>query len=207
MSWDRTIDLYLDVAKQATGENPLLSVDGSSWRAGGLPVFVVGDHLTLRLAFVSFSSGVMSRVEVPAGAAIVFAAKSKADLVTGDVLFAAADFTASGTGETLLYEAQLDLNTAELVAALTTASLDVRCDVEVQNADNSRRITLQFDAVARLQVYDDGAALPLPVDAPRAFRIDDGELQLWNPDQSKWHSVYIRGAVGAEHLVIAGGVE
>lgn len=61
---------------------------------------------------------------------------------------------------------------------------------------------------AQLTVEEDGAQNDLavvPLTNP-SFRISDGELQIWNPDQSKWHTVYVRGGAGQEQLVIAGGV-
>lgn len=205
-SWERTLDLYLDVAKFASGANPLLAVDGGSVRANGSPVLIQGDHLTLRLHFCRFSSAGLEIVDLPSGSAIVFAGRARDAIESGDILFAADTFTVSGTGDDLLYSAELDLNTAELDAAIgTDAQLIVRCDVEVQNADNSRRMTLQFDATVRHEVYSEGAAVPITVAVDRAYRIADGEFQLWNPDQSKWHSIYVRGGAGAEQLVIGAG--
>jgi hypothetical protein len=205
-SWERTMDLYLDVAKFATGANPLLNVDGGSVRSGGSPTLIQGDHLTLRLHFCRFTSAGLEIVDLPAGSAIVFAGRLRDEIESGDILFAADTFTVSGTGDDLLYYADLDLNTTELDEAIgSEAQLIVRCDVEVQNADNSRRMTLQFDATVRHEVYAEGAAVPVTVAVDRAYRIADGELQLWNPDQSLWHSIYVRGGAGAEQLVIGAG--
>jgi hypothetical protein len=33
----------------------------------------------------------------------------------------------------------------------------------------------------------------------------DGSLQLWNPDQTKWHSISVGGAAGGEYLLIGAG--
>ena len=33
----------------------------------------------------------------------------------------------------------------------------------------------------------------------------DGTLQIWNPDQSTFHSLLVRGAAGAEYLEIGAG--
>jgi len=59
----------------------------------------------------------------------------------------------------------------------------------------------------KLTVVEDGAQLGLAVvTAPDpAYRLNDGELQLWNPDQSKWHTLYVKGASGAEYLAIGPG--
>jgi len=33
----------------------------------------------------------------------------------------------------------------------------------------------------------------------------DGSLQLWNPDQSKWHTLSIGGTAGGEYILIGAG--
>ena len=38
-----------------------------------------------------------------------------------------------------------------------------------------------------------------------SFRISDGELQIYNPDEETWHTIYVRGAAGAEQIVLGGG--
>jgi len=49
------------------------------------------------------------------------------------------------------------------IAALsgTSTSLAVKCDIELQNADNTQRLTYQFDGSVLRQVYD-GEADPTP---------------------------------------------
>jgi hypothetical protein len=38
------------------------------------------------------------------------------------------------------------------------------------------------------------------------FRIkSDGSFQIWNPDQSKFHTLQVRGAAGAEYITIGAG--
>ena len=56
----------------------------------------------------------------------------------------------------------------------------------------------------QLLVEEDGAqnGLAAITAAVPAARLSDGELQLWNPDQSKWHTIYVKGAAGAEYLAI-----
>jgi hypothetical protein len=54
--------------------------------------------------------------------------------------------------------------------------------------------------VANITVEEDGAQNDLavvPMSNPN-FRIKNGELQLWNPTQSKWHTFYPTGAAGQE---------
>jgi hypothetical protein len=33
----------------------------------------------------------------------------------------------------------------------------------------------------------------------------DGSFQLWNPDQSRWHTLQVRGLAGAEYVTIGAG--
>jgi len=38
------------------------------------------------------------------------------------------------------------------------------------------------------------------------FRVrSDGSFQVYNPDQSKWHSLKVRGTAGAEYIEIGAG--
>lgn len=59
---------------------------------------------------------------------------------------------------------------------------------------------------AELTIEEDGAQNGLSVvsESP-AYRISDGELQLWNPDESTWHTLYVKGAAGAEYLALGPG--
>lgn len=59
----------------------------------------------------------------------------------------------------------------------------------------------------QITVEEDGAQNDLAV-VPQtvpAFRISDGNLELYNPDTATWHAVYVKGAAGQERLAIAGG--
>ena len=60
---------------------------------------------------------------------------------------------------------------------------------------------------ANLTVVEDGAQLGLAVvtSPTPAYRLQDGELQLWNPDEETWHTLYAKGAPGAEYLAIGPG--
>jgi hypothetical protein len=42
-----------------------------------------------------------------------------------------------------------------------------------------------------------------PFTYPGSWRVkSDGTLEFWNPDQSKWHQLLVRGSTGAEYLTI-----
>lgn len=49
-----------------------------------------------------------------------------------------------------------------------------------------------------------GGGLPSEVAGKYRFKLD-GTFQLWNATQSKWHSLTISGAAGAEELGIGAG--
>jgi hypothetical protein len=163
MSWDQTLDLYFNV--DARSGNSLLLIEGTSVRESYVPLFVQGDNVLLRLyPRRKLSTGSAEAVELAADAALAFAGKLKASLGTGAVLFSCESFALVGTGDDANWQGALSFNTEELAAAFAgeTAELSVRCDIEIQNADNSRRITLQADATVRRQVYDGAtAATPL----------------------------------------------
>jgi hypothetical protein len=51
-----------------------------------------------------------------------------------------------------------------------------------------------------------GGGFTPPVTFPGSWRVKaDGTFQLWNPDQSKWHTLLVHGLVGAEYLTIGAG--
>jgi hypothetical protein len=52
--------------------------------------------------------------------------------------------------------------------------------------------------------FDD--AMFLPFFSTKLRILADGTLQIFNPDQSKYHTLTVRGAAGAEYLTIAAGV-
>lgn len=54
----------------------------------------------------------------------------------------------------------------------------------------------------RLLIMDD---LPSPMVWDGARIKTDGTFQLWNPDQSKYHSIKIRGNAGEEYIEIGTG--
>lgn len=55
-------------------------------------------------------------------------------------------------------------------------------------------------AVGTATVADWIEVVNLPVN--NSFRVKDGNLQLWNPTQSKWHTIFILGEVDQESIAI-----
>lgn len=156
----RVISLYVDVTKPG-GLQPLLS-GKSSTEIASSPSFVLGDKFTLALYFREPSSGITTAsTAIEISGAIALGAKATADLDATALLFSASSFSAAGESDDLRYEAALNLNTAELAAAMEGAdTLDVTIDIEVQNAGNSERLTFQFAAQIKRQALTGTEAGP-----------------------------------------------
>lgn len=154
--------LYID-ADRPGGMECLLDGKSSSF-AQAEPQLAQGDELLLKLFFRrrGAAGAASTAVQLATGANIVLAAKEEDGLAEATLLFSAAAFVETGTGDDLHYESALNLNTDELDAAITGGDpLPVRVDVEVQNGGNTYRLTYQFDMAISPQVYD-GEADPTP---------------------------------------------
>jgi hypothetical protein len=112
--------------------------------------------------------------------------------------------SADWTGDTdSKYHARFALTSAETQFDMTAAVdnlLSLWFVVHALLTDGSY-VTL---GAGQVIVEEDGAqnGLAVVTSPSPAYRLQDGELQLWNPDQSKWHTIYIKGAAGAEYLAI-----
>lgn len=171
----------------------------------------------------------LSVVAMPAEfSKMVVAARSLDDLLEASLLFSAGiavDFVAVGSGPTLHYEAELNVNTAALAAKFpgsdhTKRALSALLDIELRNADATKILTVVGQLAVKIQrdVYrgtegvplDGDPAYPLPADIALrepedgAYRITpEGLLQLWNVTQGDYQTVSLIGAAGAESLAIA----
>lgn len=158
MTWDRAFSLYVDVTKPG-GLNALL--DGkTSDTLGRSPTLMQGDKLPLRLFFRTPSTGgATTAVELPAGGALVLAAKATAGMNATRLLFSCDSFAADGTEDDLCYVGTVDLNTEQLETALQAdSSIEVNVDIEVQTAGNAERSTFRFVAVVYRQTYSNEGA-------------------------------------------------
>lgn len=189
MSWTRTLTHTLDT--EATYGRVLIGSLTDTALLNNPPVHTVGDAHPLRLQFARRATTPTDPavgVPLPDGSTIVYSAKASG--ATGDLLFIASDFTpvldeldAPIPG---LYQAPLNLNTlalATLLAAPPTGQPKIILgEVEVRNADNTERISLQFDLLARPQVYigDEG----VPADGPPPYPLPGaiGLRGLTTPD-------------------------
>jgi hypothetical protein len=156
-AWTKRIALYIDV--DSAGGAPLLSAK-SSTRLSTNPAFMQGDKVRLELWFRSLASSPLNAstvAELAAGSKIAVAAKLASALDSATVLFSAFDFSLDGSGDDICYYADLDLNTQEIddvFSEQAAASADIKVDIEVQNSDNTDRLTFQFDGTLKQQVYD-----------------------------------------------------
>lgn len=162
MSWEKQLDLYIDVAKYGAGTNPLLTIATDSVAQAPAPVLVQGDHFRLRLFFRSVSGATATPVDLGENTAIVVAAKKLGALGAESNLFAATGFALEGEGTAACWSAWCDLHTDELEAAFgTTDEIRVRMDIEVQTIANDRRTTFQVDCTVRRHAYA-GEGEPTP---------------------------------------------
>lgn len=134
--------------------------------------------------------------------------RSSAPLVQKTVVGSTLDVTVSGANWT-------DGTKQNVTIALTSA--DTQFDL-ADSTDETRTFWMVVHVVdtsgnkitcggGQIKVEEDGAQNDLavvPMSNP-AFRISDGELQLYNPDSGTWHTVSIRGSAGQETLAISGG--
>ncbi len=207
MAFERTYKLYIDVA-QAGGPNCLLNGTAGAPRTQDVQ-WMESDAFALRLYFRELN-GLAATTSVALGTGDEIILAAKATPASATLLFSALTWTKVTSGSETYYEALLDLDTTELNAAVTTSNLTVVVDVQVQNSDNSRRLTFRFSAVITPQVYG-GESDPTPATptypSPSAimvknpsggsYRFKDGNLQFYNQTTTKWHTFFPYGPEGS----------
>ena len=202
MSFNLDYNLFVDV--DAPGGAACLLVEKTSSPRSDRPTFIQADKFPLNLYFRRRGNEGNASTAVPLDAlTVVLGAKLLDNLSATTLLFSAAGFAETGTGDDLRYQAVLDLNTAELAAALTTAkSCTARINIEIETAGNARRLSYQFDVTVQKQTYG-GEAAPTPgtpiyphpsllllkqEDGAR-WRFKGGEWQYYFSEDGKWRSV------------------
>ena len=161
------LDLHLDI-NAAYGRVLLTSATDSSLRQPA-PSIVAGDAMPVRLYFWSRSStGTLTAADPGETSVILFSARPAGVPSGSDLLFLCDNFTETETG---VWDGSLSLATAELAAHLATAPAGAKIitgEVEIQNADDTQRLSYQFDLTARAQVYDNQDT-PLSLPTPAAW--------------------------------------
>lgn len=158
------LDIIINTAAHAAAR-PLLAQKGGT-RPGSPPLMTAGDgwdgNVSLRLWFYNAESGAITSTNVrKAGVSLALYAK-QSRTEAAPYLFEVAGFSEFQDGEgNYGYEAPVNLNTVELLAAVASgSSADAWVDV-VEDGD----ATTQFQVTIRPQV-DSGGALPSPAEPP-----------------------------------------
>ena len=152
MSFTPILDLYIN-ADAPGGRACILNGLSGSTRTD-IPALIQGDVFLLRLHFRRLPGGLSAStgLQLDAGFGLAFAGKQSAE---GDTLFSATSFTEDDTDpDDIFYESELSLTAAAIADALEgKTSITVICDVEVQADSNAKRLTYQFTATLRPQIY------------------------------------------------------
>lgn len=206
MSWNRRLSLYVDV--DAPYGRTLLTGVADTSLLNIRPTIYSGDHLPVRVHFLRRNSNPSAPAEAtdPGDSIITLSAKG-----TGDtVLFQTSDFTEIETG---VWEAPLNLNTNELIAALAASPSGPKSllgEIEIASLDGTDRFTLQFDLDARPQVYAGGNP-PDPADPPYPTPLsivtkppEDGQAYIYS--DGAWHILPITIAPGWKLTVTPEGL-
>ena len=105
-------------------------------------------------------------VENPSGCAPVFGAKASSGLAGAHLIYNAA-FVKTGTGATTKHTATLNLNTAELIAAVpAAATVELIGEFVLVDASGNHRDSCQFTLYVKPDVTRGTEASPLSVYAP-----------------------------------------
>jgi len=146
------LDLFINLA---AGPGGSLLHSAANLTRGANPVWSQNDKFTLRLWFLTPGATSFDPPTLTAladDAVIVLGGRPAADLDADGLLFSATSFTKGDDGGGPFYATDLNLNTASLGTALTGQThLAVLVDVEIQNADNTERLTVPQFAVTILR--------------------------------------------------------
>ena len=153
------LNWYIDVNNPG-GSNALLDGEGSATLSQSVRV-LQADCFVLRCYFRAKSAaigGASTTSMPPAGSVIMLAGRLPTDSGAGAALFEAGPFTIDSGGTPAYYQAMLDLSTNEIVAAFqsagsSVATLNVNVDIEVQNSDNSQRLSYRVPVILCRQAY------------------------------------------------------
>ena len=150
---------------------PILAREGLS-SPGIVPVLTVGDKFSLKLQFWEGSQGTPTLTNKRLDGLDFIKFGSKVSKASASLVIYTDEFTEVFSGGIYSYNAELDLNTVQLVAALDGMdSLEVYSDVEINFTDGQRQ-TLQFKHIVRNQVVDN-ANPPSYITEPTAIVFSD----------------------------------
>lgn len=205
------ISLYLDYAKPG-GADPLLQ-GFTSRPVYSKPSLMSGDIFKLRLYFRktgATADDASTQQTLADGVSIIVAGKSSSDLsISAPVLFCCTYFVqVTGSSDQVCYEGELNLDTAEMAAAMETLSksatkLSAVIDVEIRNTTNSKRVTYRMTLDINRQVYSDTSALAGPIATAYLASPDGSRWQLTIDDngRSSWTKVAVEN-IDANFLTV-----
>jgi len=116
---------------------------------------------------------------IDAGSAIKFGAKALATYATdANFLFSQATWTKTGTGESTIYSANIQLNTAELITAIGTSDyIDCKAEFTILNGSNENELSTQFTLRIYKDVIQGSEGVPSSQFASIAQYTDDNGVQ------------------------------
>jgi hypothetical protein len=124
--------------------------------------------------------------DIPSGYSIAFNAKLPADLTADPALISQMGWVGEGTGTTRKYIADINLNTAALIAAMgTEASVTLRGEFVLIRPDNGHEASSQFSIRVAQDVYRGTEGTPVTVPNPiQQYTDTDGvkKVRLVNAD-------------------------
>jgi hypothetical protein len=169
MSWDRRLDLHIDV--DAPSARTLLASATDTSVLSVPPELVAGDLLTVRVFFWTRGATPGSRTAIDPGATATFVLSGRTLDVPPDspLLFLATAFTELETG---VWQTTLDLNTAAIAAHLAASPAGAKvitAELEIRDAADTARRSIQFRARLMPQVWDNQnpPSAAAPTDAVR----------------------------------------
>lgn len=184
--------------------------------------FVLRDKVPVSLALVTEQASTVQPytvTELASGQSIRFGAKT----AVTESGFVVSQFTWADNGEELpdrRYTADIDLNTAELIAAIGVLStIALVAEFTILNGDGSNELSTQFtlnvipDVIVGTEgvpVSADDIAFATPAfvvaqaDAIKTptgglYRLKNGALQLYNNTTGKYQTMTLAGAAGSEY--------
>jgi hypothetical protein len=190
--------------------------------------FVLRDLIPVSLCLVTPQTSLTAPyavTELGAGQLIKFGAK--ATLADADFDVSAPTWVSNGSAlPDTRYTADISLNTAELITAIADAdTITLEAEFTIQNADGSHELSTQFDLTVNRDVIVGTEGVPtvladvsyvtpamllaaetgIKTPTGGLYRIKNGALQIYNPTQSKYHTLSLTGAAGSETLSIGAG--
>lgn len=157
--------------------------------------------------------------ELGAGESILFGVKANRSAT--DYLASQSTWTLTGAGSSARYTADLDLNTVELIAAMTGLdTLACVAELTLIRSDGEHAYSTQFTLTINRDVNVGTEGAPVSGNPPLAsvafvvsevaqavapsggsVRIHGGQLQVWNDTKGAWRAVWLTGDAD-EHFAI-----